>query len=215
MMSVWVIVLAAGSGSRFGGSIPKQYEQLAGLRVIDRSLAGARAAGDGVVLVVAPDRAADPEPGADRVVAGGANRSDSVRAGLAVIPADADVVVVHDGARPLATAALYAAVIDAVRAGAAGAIPGVPVIDTIKRVDGDGVVVETVDRSSLVAVQTPQAFAPGALRDAHAAGGDATDDAGLVEQIGGRVTVVPGEVTNLKITHRHDLDRAEQLLVEG
>ncbi len=214
-MGVWAIVLAAGSGSRFGGAIPKQYEQLAGLRVIDRSLAVARAACEGVVLVVSPDRADDPEPGADVVVAGGANRSDSVRAGLAAVPADVDIIVVHDGARPLASPALYAEVIAAVRAGSDGAIPGVAVVDTIKRIDEHDTVVETVDRSSLVAVQTPQAFAADALRGAHAAGADATDDAGLVEQHGGRVVVVPGAVSNLKITHRHDLDRAEQLLVDG
>jgi len=210
-MSVWAIVLAAGSGSRFGGAIPKQYEALAGRRVIDWSLDVARSTCDGVVLVVGGDRLDDREPAVDAVVAGGAARSDSVRAGLDAVPPDAAIVVVHDGARPLATPALYHAVIDAVRSGADGAIPGVEVTDTIKRVNG-GVVVETPDRASLVAVQTPQAFAASTLRAAHASGGDATDDAALVEAHGGRVVVVGGDPANIKITRRDDLARAERLL---
>jgi 2-C-methyl-D-erythritol 4-phosphate cytidylyltransferase len=214
-MSVWAIVLAAGSGSRFGGAVPKQYERLADRRVIDWSLDVARSGCDGVVLVVGGDRVGDAEPHADVVVAGGAARSDSVRAGMAVLPDDADIVVVHDGARPLASSALYAAVIGAVRGGADGAIPGIEVTDTIKRVDDGGVVVETPDRASLVAVQTPQAFRRAALVAAHATGGDATDDAALVEADGGRVVVVPGETTNFKITRRDDLDRAAQLLTAG
>ena len=157
-----------------------------------------------MVLVVAPDRVADPEPTVDVVVAGGETRSASVRAGLAAIPADCEVVVVHDGARPLATPALFAASVAAVRAGADGAIPGVAVTDTIKRVDGT-TVVATLDREELVAVQTPQAFLVTALRSAHAAGGDATDDAALIEQAGGTVVVVPGEPDNTKLTHARDL----------
>jgi 2-C-methyl-D-erythritol 4-phosphate cytidylyltransferase len=213
-MSVWAIVLAAGSGSRFGGAVPKQYEALADRRVIDWSLDAARAATDGVVLVVGADRVHDPEAGADVVVAGGAARSDSVRAGLAALPEGVEVVVVHDGARPLASPSLYAAVIAAVQGGADGAIPGVEVTDTIKRV-ADGVVVETPDRAALVAVQTPQAFSHSSLLAAHAAGGEATDDAALVEAGGGRVVVVAGDLTNFKITRRDDLDRAEQILRSG
>lgn len=144
-MSVWAIVLAAGSGSRFGGGIPKQYLTLGDRRVIDWSLAAAHAACDGVVLVTSPGRLDDPELAADVIVAGGAERSDSVRAGLAAVPKDCDVVVVHDGARPLASVELFAAVIGAIRDGADGAIPGVAVVDTIKRVAG-AVVVETLAR---------------------------------------------------------------------
>lgn len=187
--------------------LPKQYETLHGRRVIDWSLDHARNATDGVVLVVAPDRFADPEPAADAVVVGGERRADSVRAGLAAVPDDAEVIVVHDAARPLAGAGLFAAVIGAVRAGAAAAIPGSPVTDTIKRVI-DGRVAETLDRSELVAVQTPQAFRADLLRWAHASGADATDDAALVEAAGGEVIVVPGEPTNLKITYAHDLQVA-------
>ena len=212
-MSVWSIVVAAGRGARFGG--PKQYQVVAGRRVLDWSLGAARAASDGVVVVVDPGAAAAPEPLADAVVAGGATRSASVRAGLAVVPPAAEVVVVHDGARPCASPALFATVVAAVRHGADGAVPGVPVADTVKRVDASGVVVETLDRSSLVAVQTPQAFAAAALRRAHAVDGDATDDAGLVEAVGGRVVVVPGETANTKVTEPGDLAVVEARLGGG
>jgi 2-C-methyl-D-erythritol 4-phosphate cytidylyltransferase len=139
-----------------------------------------------------------------------------VRAALAVIADDAAVIVVHDAARPLASAELHQAVVAAVHAGADAVIPGVPVSDTIKRVahdeHGDAVVVETLDRSQLVAVQTPQAFRADLLRAAHAERADATDDAALVEAIGGTVVVVAGEATNLKITGPHDLAVAAALL---
>lgn len=200
-MRVWAIVVAAGSGDRFGG--PKQYELLAGRRVLDHALDACRAACDGIVLVVPPDRAADPED-ADAVVPGGATRAESVRAGLAAVPDDADIVLVHDAARPRASAGLFTAVIAAVQQGADGAVPGVPVTDTVKRVAGD-TVLETLDRSTLVAVQTPQGFRAEILRKAHAGGLDGTDDAALVEAVGGRVVVVPGEPGNRKVTHRDDL----------
>lgn len=209
--SVWAIVVAAGSGSRFGADRPKQYLGLGGRRVIDWSVDAARAAVDGVVLVVAPDRADDPEPSVDAVVVGGDTRSASVRAGLAALPEDCDIVVVHDGARPLATPVLFAAAVGAVRAGADGAIPGVPVTDTIKRVAGT-TVVETLDRGALVAVQTPQAFRVEALRRAHASGADATDDAALIELGGGTVVVVPGEPDNTKLTHARDLPAVAAVL---
>jgi 2-C-methyl-D-erythritol 4-phosphate cytidylyltransferase len=201
---VWAVVVAAGSGERYGA--PKQYERLGDRRVLDWSLAAARSAADGVVLVVVPARGDDPEPGVDVVVVGGDTRSASVRAGLAAVPDDAAIVVVHDAARPAATPALFAAVVDAVRSGADGALPGLAVVDTVKRVV-DGVVVETLDRAALVTVQTPQAFRATALRAAHAAGGEATDDGALVESAGGRVVVVPGEPANVKLTTPADLDR--------
>jgi 2-C-methyl-D-erythritol 4-phosphate cytidylyltransferase len=203
-MSVWTIVLAAGSGSRFGGDEPKQYLRLGDRRVLDWSIAAAREASAGVVLVVAPDRLGDPEPSVDAVVSGGDTRSASVRAGLDALPQDCDIVTVHDGARPLATAALFGAVVGAVRSGADGAIPGLAVTDTIKRVI-DEVVVETLDRAELVAVQTPQAFLVDGLRRAHGSGTDATDDAALVEAAGGTVVIVPGEAANRKLTYTRDL----------
>jgi 2-C-methyl-D-erythritol 4-phosphate cytidylyltransferase len=208
MSSVWVVIVAAGGGERFGGE--KQYAVLAGRRVVDWSIAAARSVADGVVLVVSASRDGDPEPSVDAVVAGGARRSDSVRAGLAAVPADADVVVVHDAARPLATPALFGAVVRAVEEGADGAVPGLAVVDTVKRVDDGGAVVETLDRSGLVAVQTPQAFRAEVLRAAHADGADATDDAALVEATGGRVVVVQGDEQNRKVTVATDLDRMQE-----
>jgi 2-C-methyl-D-erythritol 4-phosphate cytidylyltransferase len=141
----------------------------------------------------------------DAAVVGGETRSDSVRAGLAAVPTSADIVCVHDAARPLASAELFARVVAAVRAGADGAVPAVAVTDTIKVVDGDGVVIATPDRATLVAVQTPQAFRADVLRAAHAGGGADTDDAAAVERHGGRVVTVPGEPWNRKITDRDDL----------
>ena len=208
MGPVWTVVVAGGSGDRYGA--PKQYERLVGRRVLDWSLAVARASSDGVVLVVRRDRTKDPEE-ADAVVPGGDTRSMSVRAGLAKVPADAEVIVVHDAARPGASRALFRTVIRAVREGADAAVPGLPVVDTLKRTQ-DGVVVETIDRRGLVSVQTPQAFRAGALRDAHAGNGEATDDAALVEQLGGRVVVVPGDADNIKLTRPADLTRLTEVL---
>lgn len=200
---VWVIVVAAGSGTRYGGA--KQYEPLAGRRVLDWSLDAARSCADGVVLVVSEGAPID-EP-ADRVVTGGATRADSVRAGLAAVPDEAAVVLVHDAARPLASPALFEAAVAAVRSGADAVVPGVTPVDTMRSVDGG-----VVDRDGLVAVQTPQAFRASILRDAHAGLGEATDDAGLVESIGGSITVVEGEPVNRKITTPEDLAVAAALL---
>ena len=207
------MVVAAGEGRRFGG--PKQYEVLGAQSVLAHSVVAARAVAEAVVAVVPPSRAGDPSAGqgADHAVPGGATRSESVRAGLAVVPAGVDVVVVHDAARPLASPALFRAVVDAVAAGAPAAIPGLAIHDTIKRVEG-GVVVETLDRAALVAVQTPQAFRTDALRDAHVGDGEATDDAALLEQLGHAVAVVPGEASNFKLTTADDLALAAQRLAE-
>jgi 2-C-methyl-D-erythritol 4-phosphate cytidylyltransferase len=206
---IWVVVVAAGSGERYGA--PKQYEQVAGRRVLDWSLDAARSIATGIVLVVAPGREGIEEPSADVVVAGGATRSASVRAGLAAVPEDAAVIVVHDAARPAATPALFTAVVAAVRAGADGALPGLPLVDSVKRVV-DGVVVKAIERRGLVSVQTPQAFVAGALRAAHRSGEEASDDSALVEAAGGRVVVVPGEPDNLKLTSRTDLERLAAVL---
>ena len=202
-MEAWAIVVAAGSGLRFGQ--PKQYAELAGRRVVEWAVDGARASCQGVVLVA---READVGTltvvGADTIVAGGETRSASVRAGLAAVPGRADVIAVHDAARPLASADLWAAVLHAVGEGADAAVPAIAVSDTIKRVAGD-TVIETLDRHQLVVVQTPQAFRADALRAAHAGEPDATDDAALVEAAGGRVVTVSGDRRNLKITEPADL----------
>lgn len=203
-MSTWAVVVAAGSGARFGGL--KQYRELHGRPVVALAVDAARPHCDGVVLVVPADRVDDGGHGADVVVAGGATRSASVRAGLAAVPPDAAVVVVHDGARPVPVPQVWKAVLAAVGQGADAAVPAVPVTDTLRVVGG-----EAVDRSRFVAVQTPQAFAAAALRAAHAAGGDATDDASLVEAHGGRVVVVDGDPANVKITTPVDLALAELL----
>ncbi|MCA1693111.1 MAG: 2-C-methyl-D-erythritol 4-phosphate cytidylyltransferase, partial [Actinobacteria bacterium] len=135
-------------------------------------------------------------------------RSDSVRQALAAIPVTADVIVVHDAARPLASPSLFAAVVAALD-DADGAVPGLQLADTVKRVR-DGQVIDTLDRAELVAVQTPQAFRAGVFRRAHATGADATDDAALVEAMGGCVVVVPGEPANTKLTSAGDLDQARE-----
>jgi 2-C-methyl-D-erythritol 4-phosphate cytidylyltransferase len=203
MGALWSIVVAGGSGARFGER--KQYLPLGGRRVLDWSLEAAQV-GDGVVLVVPSDCVEEPEPLADRVVAGGPTRSASVRAGLAAVPDDADVIIVHDAARPVPAPAVWERVVAEVRSGADAVVPAVPVTDTLREIGG-----QTVDRGVLVAVQTPQAFRAGVLRAAHADEPDGTDDASLVEARGGRVVVVDGDPSNIKITTAVDLLVAEAL----
>ncbi len=152
------------------------------------------------MLVVHPDRAGDREPMADAVVAGGATRSASVRAGLAAVPDDADAVLVHDAARPYASTDLWRRVVDGLGAGFDAVVPGVPVVDTLRELGGT-----TVDRGRFVAVQTPQGFPAAVLRRAHAGEPEGTDDASLVDAIGGKVLVVDGEPENRKITVPSDL----------
>lgn len=200
--------MAGGSGSRFGR--PKQFESIGDERVIDRSRRIAESISDGVVVVV-PAADADREGG----VAGGDTRSASVRAGLAHVPEECDIVCVHDAARPLASAALYERVVAAVVDGIDGAVPGIPVTDTIKVVDDARRVVDTPDRRSLTAVQTPQAFRVDSLRDAHRSGADGTDDAALVELAGGCVVVVDGDVVNRKITQVEDLDWVRSIVSDA
>ena len=198
-------MVAGGSGTRFGK--PKQYEPLRDRRVVDWSLEVARELSDVVVLVVPPARAGDDEALADVVVAGGESRSASGRAGLSAVPAGAEYVLVHDAARPVPLVEIWRRVLAALEAGAPAVVPIVPVTDTLREVDGT-----TVDRSRLVAVQTPQGFAADVLRRAHASGDDATDDAALAEAIGAKVVLVDGDVRNIKITDTSDLALAEFLI---
>jgi 2-C-methyl-D-erythritol 4-phosphate cytidylyltransferase len=207
-VSTWGVVVAGGTGTRFGTA--KQFESIAGTRLVDRAVETTAAACDEVVVVV-PDAFRWDGPPVAAAVVGGATRSASVRAGLAAVAPAATIVVVHDAARPLASPALFEAVIGAVRRGADAAVPAVPVPDTVKRVDGDEVV-ETVAREELVVVQTPQAFRADALRAAHTGGADATDDAALIEAADGRVVIVPGERANLKVTTPADLVMAAAIL---
>ncbi len=216
-VTVWTVVVAGGRGTRFaagsaGGSgsgssagdgPAKQYLEIAGHRVLDWSVATATAASDGVVVVVPASDVDDVRASLDAavtVVAGGDSRSASVRCGLAVVPDDVDVVLVHDAARPAASGELFARVGAAVVAGADGAVPGVAVTDSLRhRTDG------ALDRDQVVAVQTPQGFRAAALRAALALGDDATDDATLVERTGGSIAVVDGEPANRKLTHGDDV----------
>lgn len=186
--------------------------------LLERAVDGLFASGavDEVVVMVPADmieRARELVPRA-RVVVGGAERTDSVRAGLAAAPGH-DYVLVHDAARPLTPAPMIVRVVDALRAGASAVIPVLPVADTVKRVDADGAVLATVDRADLRAVQTPQGFTAEALHAAYAAapGALATDDAGLVERAGGTVATVAGDPLAMKITTAFDL-RIAQVLVE-
>ncbi len=216
MARVWSIVVAGGSGRRFGEQ--KQFSSLGGRTVLSWAVDACKAATDGVVVVVPADAQPAGPSGADAVVTGGTTRAESVRCGLEAVPAEADVIVVHDAARPLAPPSLFAAVLEALHEeGVAGAVPGLAPGDTIKVVDDHMNVTNTLDRGSLVAVQTPQAFRAHVLRAAHARAAnspaaEATDDAMLVEAEGGRVRVVHGQPGNIKITTPSDLATAERLL---
>ncbi|QDQ98981.1 2-C-methyl-D-erythritol 4-phosphate cytidylyltransferase [Tomitella fengzijianii] len=224
--TVIALVPAAGRGVRLGSDGPKAFVPVAGVAMLRLAVAGLVDSGcvDGVVVIVPrgyEDRArkllAPLDAGAlragVRVVAGGAERSDSVRAGLAAAP-EADLVLVHDAARALTPPELVAGVVDELRRGAPAVVPGVPVSDTIKpvaAVDGRRVVTGALDRSALRAVQTPQGFRADLLRRAHSRGDDATDDAALVEHLGVSVTVVDGSERAFKITGPLDLTLAESI----
>lgn len=224
-MRAIAILVAAGPGTRLGAGVPKAFVPLAGEALYLHSLrALARASAiDAAVVVVPPARldearraVADAVPALrTRVVAGGAERADSVRAGLEAA-GDADVIAVHDAARPF----VAARVVDEVVAAAAqhgAAISAVPAIDTVKMVDDDGVITATPDRARVWLAQTPQAFRADLLRRAHAQGGGvaATDDAVLVEMLGESVRVVAGDAGNRKITSAEDLRWAEWVLRQG
>jgi 2-C-methyl-D-erythritol 4-phosphate cytidylyltransferase len=214
---VVALVPAAGKGLRLGHDEPKAFVCLGADSLLTRSVDGLRASGavDRIVVIVPVDLldAARGLVGDDvTVVAGGRERTDSVRAGLAVV-GDASVVLVHDAARALTPPALIARVVAEVRAGRPAVIPVLPVVDTVKEVDLMGAVVGTPDRASLRAVQTPQGFDADVLRRAYAAATDiSTDDAGLVERIGETVHTIVGDALAFKITTPHDLLLAEALL---
>jgi 2-C-methyl-D-erythritol 4-phosphate cytidylyltransferase len=214
-MSVWAVLAAAGSGDRLGADRPKAFVRLGMQPLLAESLRRLDASDwvDGIVIA-APPGWEEPaillaeELGAGKVsacVAGGSTRSESVRAALVEVPGDAAVALVHDAARPLLPDEVIGRVLAPLAEGWDGAIAALPLADTVKRISG-AQVVETLARDELVAAQTPQAFVAPVLRDAVAAGGDASDCAGLVEARGGRVTVVPGDRRLLKVTTREDLE---------
>jgi 2-C-methyl-D-erythritol 4-phosphate cytidylyltransferase/2-C-methyl-D-erythritol 2,4-cyclodiphosphate synthase len=222
---VGVIVVAAGSGTRLGADRPKAFVDLAGRTVLERSLSSVFGMQrEAQIVVVAPtdlvpeaqaiaERAAGAAVQAISVVAGGATRQQSVGLGLAALGASVRIVLVHDAARALAPAAVFDAVVAAVAQTASGIVPGVAVQDTVKRVDDDETVVETVDRSELRSVQTPQGFPRAALDAAYAgATTEHTDDAALFAAAGHTVSVIDGDQASFKITTPWDLRRAEGLL---
>jgi len=203
-----VILVAAGSGRRFGG--PKAFVELGGRTLLERATAAFAGIGPVIPVLRAEDAATLRLP-AGAYAVGGARRRDSVAAGLAALPAEVETVLVHDVARALVPGDVIRRVVSAARVHAC-VIPAIPVTDTIKRVDGEHVV-ETLDRAPLVAVQTPQAFRRELLARALAAfPEDATDEASLVERLGEPVHVVPGSDRNLKITRPADLAVAAALL---
>ena len=225
------IVPAAGRGERLGPGAPKALRTLGGVPMLVhavRALASARAVD--LVVVAAPEDGVDdvvalltehglldaaPGRAGAVVVAGGDTRQDSVARALQALPDDVDVVLVHDAARPLVPTSLVDAVAAAVRGGADAVVPGLAVADTIKSVDPSDLVSATLDRSALRAVQTPQGFRRATLTAAHAAAdpdAPATDDAGLVERLGGAVLVVPGDEEAFKVTRPLDLVLAEAVL---
>lgn len=220
--TVAVIVVAAGSGTRLGHAVPKAFVPLGGGTVLAHAVDAVLGMHDPAQLVVVVPAERVDEAGAllerrgveASVVAGGASRQSSVAAGLAAVAAGVTTVLVHDAARPLTPSLVFDEVAAAVRARRHGVIPGLPVVDTIKRVDGARVL-ETVDRSELAAVQTPQGFPRDALDRAYRlAREEYTDDAALAAAAGLVVELVPGDARAFKITVPADLRRAEQLVAE-
>jgi 2-C-methyl-D-erythritol 4-phosphate cytidylyltransferase len=221
-LSVWAILVAAGRGERLGLEQPKAFAKLGEDPLLAEPLRRLEESEwIDAIVVVAPPGWEEPaillaeELGcgkANACVAGGETRTDSVRRGLAEVPDDAVVVLVHDAARPLVSDEIIERVLVPLNEGWDGAVPGLPVSDTLKRVDPDGAVRETVTRDGLYGVQTPQAFLADVLRRAVGADRDATDCAGLVEADGGRVKVVPGDPRLLKVTTVEDLARVASWL---
>jgi 2-C-methyl-D-erythritol 4-phosphate cytidylyltransferase len=221
-VSVWAVLVAAGAGERLGADRPKAFAPLGGRPLLAESLERLDGS-DWIdeIVVVAPAEWEEPAillaeeyalSKVTSVVTGGPSRAESVRIGLAEVPGDALVAVVHDAARPLVSDAIVERLLAPLSEGWDGVVPGLPVTDTVKRVERDRVV-ETLERGELVAVQTPQAFSAEALKRAYA--GDltgATDCASLVERAGGRVKVVPGDPRLLKVTSREDLALVESWL---
>ncbi|TDB38493.1 MAG: 2-C-methyl-D-erythritol 4-phosphate cytidylyltransferase [Actinobacteria bacterium] len=224
-MSVAAVIVAGGVGERFGRAGGKQLASVVGAPILAHTLAAfERAASvDEVIVVVHPERVGDYTvhiAGFDKVtgiVAGGDTRQASVAAGLEVLPASADVVIVHDGARPLVPSAMIDATVAALHgSGADGVVLGHPSYDTIKRVDGDGFVTATEDRSALWVAQTPQVFRATTLRTAYALAEEngflGTDDSSLVERNGGRILMLLGPRDNVKVTVPEDILLVERVL---
>ncbi len=217
---IHIIIVAAGSGSRFGGPLPKQFCDLDGKPVLMRTIDSCRETltGARITLVLSEDMldywyelCAAMQFVSPDIVTGGASRFESVRNGLAKVEPDTDIIMVHDGARPFPTSKIFHALVDALGdKNCHGAIPAIPVTDSLRRILPDKASSHAVDRSSFRAVQTPQAFRAKLLIDANVkatkAGGEFTDDASVMEAAGySNLSLVPGDVRNLKITNPGDL----------
>ncbi|MDP6964922.1 MAG: 2-C-methyl-D-erythritol 4-phosphate cytidylyltransferase [Acidimicrobiales bacterium] len=211
-MKTWTILVAAGEGFRFGSR--KQLAELAGMPVLLHSTISASSVSDGIVVVTVEEDIEIVESclksvnQVHQVVKGGATRSESVRCGLERVPHDCEIVIVHDGARPLASQELFESVVRKIKDGAEAAVPVVSIADSLRSVNG-----KQINRDEVVAVQTPQAFKASLLREAYSSGEDATDDSALVESVGGTIDFVDGDINNLKITVSTDLLIAEQFLM--
>jgi 2-C-methyl-D-erythritol 4-phosphate cytidylyltransferase len=226
MSATWAVIVAAGRGERLGVDRPKAFAKLGGRALLAESLERLEES-EWVdeIVIVAPEGWEEPsillaeEIGAGKVsacVPGGETRAESVRSGVAEVPEGALVVLVHDAARPFLPEDVIKRVLGPLGEGWDGAVPAVPVADTLKRADAEGTVAETVDRSGLYAVQTPQAFFAPVLRDALAGDlGAASDCASLVESRGGRVRLVEGDARLLKVTTAADLAIVEGLLAHA
>jgi 2-C-methyl-D-erythritol 4-phosphate cytidylyltransferase len=223
MSATWAVIVAAGRGDRLGLDRPKAFAKLKGRPLLAESLERLETSEwVDAIVVVAPEEWEEPsillaeEIGAAKVTAcvtGGATRAESVRAGVAEVPEDALVVLVHDAARPILPPEVVERVLGPLGEGWDGAVPSLALADTLKRADADGTVLETVDRTGLQRVQTPQAFVAPVLREALAGElASATDCAGLVEARGGRVRLVEGDARLVKVTTASDLAFVESLL---
>ena len=211
-MKIWTVLVAAGEGQRFGSK--KQLAELGGMPVLLHSTINASSVSDGVVIVTSGEDIEFVESclksinQVHEVVQGGTSRSESVRCGLKKVPDDSEIVIVHDGARPLASQELFESVVEKIKNGAEAAVPVVPIADSLRSING-----EQINRDEVLVVQTPQAFTASLLRKAYLSGEDATDDSSLVESVGGIIDFVDGDSSNLKITVSSDLLIAEQFLL--
>src|SRR5919106_1156551 len=201
------VVLASGEGARYGTR--KQFLTLAGTRLVDRAVATASSVADAVVLVLPAGVHWGGAPVA-AVVSGGPTRADSVRSGLRALPSGTDLVVIHDAAHPLASRALFEAVIARVQAGAYAAVPVLPIVETLAR-RGDDCLLDTTPAGDAVLVQMPQAFRFHVLAEAYGRGMRARDEASLLVKSGTVVHVVPGDPGNIHITTAVDLEVASRL----
>jgi 2-C-methyl-D-erythritol 4-phosphate cytidylyltransferase len=215
-MTTVAVVPAAGSGERLAAGAPKAFVELGGRPMLEWALGGLRESGvvDSIVVAVPPGRTDEAKLvfGSDAIIVeGGANRTESVRLGLNAVNS-ADFVLVHDAARALTPPSLIVRVVRALQAGHPAVVPVLPLKDTIKAVDANGVVTATPERAGLRAVQTPQGFHADLLRRAYAHAGEFTDDASIVEHIGGQIQTVDGDPLAFKITTPMDLLLAEAVL---